>query len=98
MSSCYVVGSPDAGCTIPTWATPDLITCAFTDSLFGQRVLRRIMIGEGDDEEVKALTVCEIRGDSFAVWIHPDGNIEPVSGDCRCGNPVPRIRDTDDLP
>ncbi len=56
------------------------------------------MRGEGDDEEVKALTVCEIWGDSFAVWIHSGGNIEPVSGDCRCDNPVVRIMDTNDLP
>lgn len=56
------------------------------------------MAGEGDDEEVKALTVCENRGDSFPVWIHPDGTIEPGGGDCRCGNPVPQIMDTDDLP
>lgn len=47
------------------------------------------MMGKGDDEGVKALTVCEIWSDSFAVWIHPDGNSKPVSGDCRCDNPVP---------
>lgn len=56
------------------------------------------MVGEGDDEEVKALTVCESRDDSFPVWIHLDGTIEPGGGDCRCGNPVPQIMDTDDLP
>lgn len=71
MSSCYVVGSPDAGRTIPTWVPqtshPTSLLVPFTDNLFGQQVLRQVMVGEGDDEEVKALPVCEIWGDSFAV-------------------------------
>lgn len=56
------------------------------------------MVDGGEDEVVKALAACENCGDSFPVWIHPDGTIEPVGGDCRCGNSVPQVMEKDDLP